>query len=159
MEKVIKEWRKHSHLAYLQETEFKEGEFVYWDGGNRRHRIEEVLTDSEQIILDDVIGRLPFNVISHFYPHQKIDPSEVSYVREVRGKQTGTASATGMGYEMTSKTEWQPAPEPSEDDYQSAVGVKFEVSYEQLKKDRDKWLTDLSEGKVQAVRRVIDQEK
>ncbi len=93
---------------------------------------------------------------THFYPSQKIEASKVSYVREVRGKQTGTASATGMGYEMTSKTEWQPAPEPSEDDYQSAAGVKMEVSYEHLKKEHAQWTDDRSEGKVQA---AIDQDK
>lgn len=46
---------------------------------------------------------------------------------------------------------WQPAPEPERKDYR-----RF-YSDQQFEKDHDQWLTDKSEGKVQAIQAVINQ--
>ena len=147
MEKVIKEWRKHSHLAYLQEPKFKVGENIWYYG-----KQYEILENQDNTLLllqfEGYTKLVAISGCSHFYPGQKIDPSKVSYVREVE-KWNKIRGIEVDDIEIT--LEWQPAPEPSEDDYQSAAGVKMEVSYEHLKKEHDKWLTDLSEGKIRAI--------
>ena len=151
MEKVIKEWRKDSHLAYLQEPEWKVGDKIYdkrgycvghFIGFGKSGRLK-----TKGYGIATTISHNP-NTHSHYCPGQKAKASQVSYVREVfkfKSKPPHYGDLIG---------EWQPAPEPekpTEDKKCYETSGIMKAVFESWQSRHAQWLTDLSEGKVQAV--------
>lgn len=151
---ILEVWEQ-SFITYLKEQEFKVREIVYWDKGERRHIIEEVLKDSKQIILQDVVGPLPFSVISHNYPGQEYD-GDIKYVEKIHVCPKCLEEVTypslnihwcqSCGEYTAGETDWQEVEEPEEAliDYSLNTGdeVRQELStnplYTQFQEDKKK---------------------
>lgn len=155
-----------SWLAYLQEPEWKVDQEVYIIGFNIPHIIR-VIVNSKTVLLENG-DRHDIKALSHFYPGQKIDPFKVSYVREVKidERKEPHDMKTKYGVRKSSITvetfEWQPAPEPEkptpgmsqmggqDNDIEYEPEDEFAQRFKEWENDHDKWVTDLSEGTVQA---------
>ena len=157
--RILTEWQT-SDFAYLRETEFKVGDTAYlenhhWPRRDYAMKVKIIEYVDDIYTLEDSTGELYFSTedeITHYCPGQKVKASEVSYVREVA---IGLSHGLDVGQE--SITEWQPAPEPEKQTINSGW------HYKTPPKDMDiepiyipnplhaQWLTDRSEGKVQAV--------
>ena len=167
--------KKHlaSHHAYLQEPEFKVKQKVYYN--SKLVTITWKYKNGTWLVCDKSNPTRHESIIvltselTHYQPGQKVDPSKVSYVREVKwcnqyrcnfGSLISDKYCPTCGRTAPRIEQWQPAPEPEE---QIPDGTEHPVTHEPLYWMRNplhaQWLTDRSEGKVQAVRRVIDQEK
>ncbi len=204
---MAEEWRKHSHLTYLQEPEWKTRQQVY-DKNGRKVRITSI--NNENIVhyhyIDDPqrysISLDIFKQFnSHYYPGQEIDPSKVSYVREVvregdifiinehddeweakvvhsnqwnrlefnsfKNPVTDVSLQDALGKfndrcrVINRNPTWQPAPEPEKPEQDAMLSVHdsvdtafYELEYSRIlnqwEKAHAQWLTDRSEGKVQA---------
>jgi len=143
--KDVYKWSEQSHFAYLQEPEFTE--INYW-------KVKELYVAKQfdlrghTFIIGDTLktGSYFFQTLSkllkegnlsHFYPGQKIDPSKVSYVREVT---TTVALKEHKSSALQIYKQWQPAPEPLKND-----------GFKEYSQEHAQWTADRSEGKVLAI--------
>jgi len=157
----LNEWQTESHLAYLQEPEWKVGDIGYKIKTGQSFIVVGIQNSLLHYSYNLINSILPnFNThsfpailmenASHFHPGQKIDPKKVSYVRKV-----GYYNDEIIMGKTNSvwRYKWQPALEPEK---RKQIPLPYKNPQTPLSKLvpnplHAQWLTDKSEGTILAV--------